>query len=395
MDPPKQKVLILGGGFGGIKAALELAGEPAFEVSLLSDQADFRFYPALSRVATGGKTAASSIPLPSIFGDKPVKLIRDSAEKLDRADKIVKGASGKTYPYDVLIIALGVVTNFYGIKGLAKYAYGIKTLDDAHRLRDHLHQQLTKHRAPDLNYVVVGGGATGVMLAADLKHYVERLMANHNLAAQPIHIDLIEAEARLLPRLPRSFARVVTRRLRHLGVNLYLGQKVEAETAAALMVNGQPIASQTVIWTAGVTNHPFFKANDFKLSKHGRVMVDQYLQAEPNIYVIGDNTETKYSGMAQTALLDGKYVAGNLKHRLSGRSPRSYQPVRPVYSIPIGVGWAAVLWGSLRLYGWLGWLLRQVADFKAYHTYQPWWPASQHMLALTEHEEACPTCRRA
>jgi NADH dehydrogenase FAD-containing subunit len=178
-------------------------------------------------------------------------------------------------------------------------------------------------------------------------------------------------------------------------VKLYLNQTVQAETADALMVSGHSIDSHTVVWTAGVTNHPFFSANKFSLSEHGKVVVDKYLQAEPDIYVIGDNADTPFSGMAQTALHDAKFLASNLGRQASAKKLRTYKPEKPVYVTPVGNGWAAVLMGSFHIYGWGGWALRSAADFKAFNDYEPWWKASKHWVAEYQDEPTCPICMAA
>ncbi len=390
----KRKILILGGGFGGIKAALELAGQPAFNVTLISDQENFRYYPMLYRTATGGSGVASEIPLAEIFAGKDLIVVKDSVLKLDRQAKHVKGASGKTYSYDILIVALGVVTNFFGIKGLDKYSYGIKTQEDSRRLREHLHRLLVEKQKPDINYVVIGGGPTGVELAGALPGYVHHIMRRHNLTHRPIHVDLVEAESRLMPRMPKEYSLAVAKRLRSLGVSLHLNEKVLAETADKLMVTGHSIDSHSVVWTAGVINHPFLAANKLPLTKPGKAFVDQYLQSEANIYVIGDNADTPYSGMAQTALYDGKFVAENLIKEADGKIKRVYKAKKPVYITPVGPHWAAVLWGKIQIYGLGGWTLRNLADFAGYHEYEPWWKAEKHWQASFENEETCPVCKQ-
>ncbi len=394
MAKDKQKVLILGGGFGGIKAALELAGQPDFALTLLSDHPDFRYYPALYHAATGGRRAASSIPLQEIFNGRKVEIIIDEAVKIDRQNKTVTGRSALIYDYDKLIIALGMVTNYFGIKGLAVHSYGIKTLGEAQQLRDHLHQLIADEGQPDLNYIVIGGGSTGVELAGALPAYLHWIMQRHDVMPKAIHIELVEAMPRLLPRMPRAYSNAVAKRLRKLGVKLYLNQAVETETGDTLTVSGHDIQSRTVIWTAGVINHPFFKANDFVLSEHGKVPVNEQLQAEPDIYVIGDNAETPYSGMAQTALHDAVFVAGNLKYTAAGKAPLPYRPKKPIYITPVGPKWAAVQWGGFQIYGWLGWILRKLADYAGYHDYEPWWLAGRHWLASNSGEENCPVCAR-
>lgn len=392
MAAEKQKVLILGGGFGGIKAALELADSPHFDVTILSDQKNFRYYPTLYHAATGGSHLASSIPLTEIFSGKAVRLVRDNAKKFNRNAKKIETTSGKSYAFDTLVVALGVVTNYFGIKGLKEYSYGIKTLEDARELRDHLHQLMMDEQKPDLNYVVIGGGPTGVELAGALPSYLKHVMKKHRLPKKPIHVDLVEAAPRLMPRMPRHYSIALQKRLRRLGVKLFLDQKVEAETADALMISGHNIESHTVVWTAGVTNHPFLSANKFNLNEHGKVTVNELLQAEDDIYVIGDNADTPYSGMAQTALYDGRFVAENLKRLSAGKQPWPYKPRKPVYVTPAGKRWAAVQWGNWHVYGWLGWILRRAADYFGYHDLQPWWPAYKHWAADNKTEEECPIC---
>lgn len=390
----KQKILILGGGFGGIKTALELADNDKFDVTLLSDRADFRYYPALYRTATGGSRAQSQIPLADIFEDKNITILKDAAIKLDRANRLVHGKNSNQYQYDVLVIALGVVTNYFGIKGLEEFAFGIKSIEEARELKSHIHEQLFEDGRPDLNYIVIGGGPTGVELAGALPDYIKKTMGSHGIKHRAVRVDLVEAAPRLLPRMPKDVSKAVARHLRRLGIKLYLGKKVEGQTKESLMVDGKPIQSETVVWTAGVTNHPFLKDNGFGINEAGKAEVDQYLEAEPNIYVIGDNADTPYSGLAQTALWDGLYVAKQLKRAANNQQPKPYTPRKPVYVVPAGPKWAAVLWGKVRIYGRTGWWLRRAADLVGYHHLEPWWEAGQQWMEENITEEECPQCAK-
>jgi len=390
----KEKVLVVGGGFAGIKAVLELSEDDRFNITLLSDRDDFRYYPTLYHTATGGKRANSSITLQSLFEDKNVHFIKGTAATLDRKAKIVKTTAGQAYQYDTLVLCLGVVTNYFGIQGLQEFSYSIKSSDEAERFKRHLHQQLIDDHKPDLNYVIVGAGPTGIELAGALPTYLHRLMKTHGIHDRAVHIDLIEAAPRLLPRLPRDTSRMVQRQLKRLGIRLYLNQAVQGESADALTVNGKPITSHTVVWTAGVTNHPFFKDNSFVLTNRGKVATDVYLQAEEDIFVLGDNANTPFSGMAQTALHDGKFVAENLKRRASGKDFTSYRVKRPITVIPAGDKWAAVIWGKLRMYGWLGYALREAADFIGFHDLEPWQDAYKQWLTEFGTEDLCPVCAR-
>ncbi len=387
------KVVIVGGGFGGIKTSLELSDDSNFDVTLISDQDNFRYYPTLFRAATGNKMSSASIPLSEVLSGKNVELVIDQILQLSRDKKEVRTKTGKNYKYDYLVVALGVVTNYFGIKGLKEYSYGIKSQAEAKELREHIHNLIVDEGKPDSNYIIIGGGPTGVELAGALPSYIEHIMKRHNLGHHKLHIDLVEAAPRLLPRMDKHYSHAINKRLRKLGVKLYLKQTVQAETAEELMVSDHPIASHSVIWTAGVTNHPFLKKAKFALDEHGKVVVNEYLESEPNIFIIGDNASTLYSGMAQTALYDASFVAENLKLLTGGKRMNKYKPKKPAYVTPVGPGWAAVQYRQLHIYGWLGWLMRSAADFLGYHDYEPWWRASEHWMAGAQQETSCPVCK--
>ncbi len=388
----KKRVLIIGGGFGGIKAALELSDHEEFSVRLVSDRPTFEYHPALYRTATGGSHVISSINLNELLSNQHIDLVIDQAVKLDRHEKIIFTSGGKELKYDVLIIAIGVVTNYFGVKGLQEFSYGIKSLKEAEELKAHLHEEMIDMKRPDLNYIIVGGGPTGVELAGALPSYLTAIMKQHGIKHRAVHVDLVEASPRLVPRMPKSVSKGIKRRLRRLGIKVYLGKPVQAETAEHLMVGGKAIKSHTVIWTAGTANSPFFKDNNFLLSSNGRVQVDKLLQAWPGVFVIGDNADTKFSGMAQTALYDAIFVANNLKRHASGKKPLAYKAKRPIYIMPAGSHWAAVVWGKFQIYGWLGWLLRRAADWIGYKDLMPWWKATERMMADDDTENSCALC---
>lgn len=391
----KQRIVIVGGGFAGVKAALELGGDQRFVVTLISDRPDFEYHPSLYHTATGGATAESSIPLQTILAGKPVVIMLDSAATLDRTTHTVSTTKGLRAEYDILIVALGMVTNYFGINGLAEFSYGMKSIGEVRELKAHIHKELTDDKAPDPNYVIVGGGPTGIELAGALPAYLRRVMKNHSVSGRPLNIDLIEAAPTLMPRLPAAVGQKISKRLTKLGINVYLGKAVQGETADSLMVDGKPLATKTVIWTAGVTNNPFFKANNFKLTDKGKVEVDAYLQSEPNIYVLGDNANTEFSGMAQTALRDAKFVTDNVRRAMDGKQVVAYVPKKPVYVTPVGPHWAALYWRNIKLYGWPGSLMRSAANWVGYHDLEPWWPASKEWLTEFESQEECPTCAKS
>jgi NADH dehydrogenase len=390
----KKHILVVGGGFGGVKAALELAGDSRFAVTLLSDRPDFWYFPSLYHTATGVTNKLAAIPLKNLFAGKRVRIVIASASKLDRPNKILQTSDGQKFSYDAIVLALGVVTNYFGIPGLAEYSYGIKSIKEVEQLKTHLHRQLIDERRPDTHYVIVGGGATGIELAGQLPSYLKEIMKRHGIdhRKHQIHIDLVEGAPHLMPRMPKSVGRAIEKQLRGLGVRLYLGKKVEGETADALTVSGKPIRSHTVIWTAGQANSPFFTDNGFALTPRHKVEVDEFLRAGKDTFVIGDNADTPYSGMAQTAIYDAEFVVHNFKKEADNEPKLAYRPKRPIYVTPAGPRWAAVEWGKVHIYGWLGWFLREAADVVAFNDIENPLQASEQWLQEFVPDHNCPIC---
>ena len=283
-----RKVIIVGGGFGGVRMALKLSGDRRFDVRLISDHTYFEYHAALYRAATGRSPLEVAIPLVNFFEDSPnVEVVNQKIVHIDPGQKFVKDEEGSKYHYDVLVLAIGSVTAYYGVRGLKKYSYGVKSVHEALELKRHLHDNLVKgHEESD--YVVIGAGATGIELSAELTAYLSDIRRRHNLEDRSFRIDLIEASDQVVPSLPQSFARRIQKRLKKLGVNLYLSTAVESENYTSIKLPSGSISTRTVIWTAGMTNNPLFaKHKFFNLAKGNKVEVDKYLQAASDVFIIG------------------------------------------------------------------------------------------------------------
>lgn len=367
-------VTIVGGGFGGVKTALELAEHRDNRVVLISDKADFQYYPALYGAATGHNHLESWVPLKNIFeGKHNVELVLDTITAIDPGSKKLQGESGTSYNYETCVLALGSVTTYFGIEGMDTYSYGIKSAEEIEKLKRHLYEDIVERNIVDKRYVVIGAGPTGVELSAALGSYISQICRHYGRDDCGLEIDLIEAAPRVLPRMTEKASRITHKRLEKLGVHVQVGRTVEEATADSIIVGGQPIRSHTIIWTSGVANHPFYKnhADYFRLDQRGRVEVDEYMQAAKDIYVIGDNAATPYTGLAQTALHDAIFVAKNLMRRAKGKQPKKYKSKMPPVVVPVGENWAVFEWHGWVIGGWIAALLRRAADFIGYSDMMP------------------------
>lgn len=368
------KITIVGGGFGGVKTALELAKHGHNSVTLISDKPDFQYYPALYGTATGKSHLQSWVPLGTIFAGKlNVDVIIDTIVSVDPGTKKLTGKAGNVYEYENLVLALGSVTTYFGIQGLDHYAFGIKSESEIKKLKHHLYKEMSEQRQIDKNYVVIGGGPTGVELASSLGTYLEQLRKEYHLPKKKIAISLVEASPRLLPRMHPDTSKKVQDRLEEIGVKVETGKKVESATADTLVVSGRPLKSHTIIWTSGVATNPFFanNADHFEFSKNGKVVVNQYMRTKDGIYVIGDNAFTPFSGLAQTALHDALFVADNFKRRQQKKLLKKYKAVMPPVVVPLGEDYAVFEWKFIRLSGWPAVMLRKAADFIGYRDILP------------------------
>lgn len=367
-------ITIVGGGFGGVKTALELAKQHDATITLITTKADFQYYPALYGAATGRSHLESWVPLTTIFaGKKNVTIIHDTIEKIDSAQKTLTGVSGETYIYETCVLALGTVTTYFGIQGLETYTYGVKSADEIEELKQHIYADVVEGRGVDKRYIVIGGGPTGVELAAALGSYLKKLSKHLKVTESNMHIALVEASPRVLPRMSEKASASVLKRLEKLGVKVQTGKTVESASEDLLTVSGELMTSDTIIWTSGVANHPFYKANadQFELAPNGRVVVDAHLQVKDSLYVIGDNAATPFTGLAQTALHDALFVARHITSVATGQPVTDYKAVMPPVVVPVGAFWAVFEWRKLRITGIVAAVLRRLADFMGYSDILP------------------------
>lgn len=387
--------VIVGGGFAGVKAALELSKRQLGRVTLISSEPYFLHHATLYATATGRSRSESVIPLEEIFRNHPrVTVVRDRMKAIDVGRKLVV-CRQKDYKYDDLVIGIGMVTAYFGVQGMAAHSFGIKTLGEVREFKNHLHEELASDGRLDRNYVVIGAGPTGVELAGALKEYLERIARAHHIRRVTARVTLVEAAPRILPTLSKTASRKVQRRLEKMGVKVLTGHKVAALDDDYVLIAGKKVPTKTAIWTSGVTNHPFFERSDdvFELTPGGRVSVNQYMEVRRHIYVIGDNAATPHAGLARTALRDGKFVARHLAKKHIGRPLARARHKKPPVSLAVGDNWAYAEWKGIYAAGRTGYLLRRLSELSGYLSLLPPAEALKAWRSRGTCEESCKLCK--
>ncbi len=374
-------VLIVGGGFGGIRAAQLLSNYNDISVRLIDPKSYMEYHAAVYRLVTGRSAVETCIPYADLLRGKNVELVKDSVVGVDTETRVATGQSGSRYTYDSLILAVGSETSYFGIKGVEEHSFGIKTIEEALRLKRHIHEIFANvqsvqqdKKAPALHIVVIGGGASGVELSGELASYTRALAKKYSVDPSLITIDIIEAMPRLLPMFPERVSRKVVARLRSLGVNILLNRSVIFEETNQLFLKDMKMTAGTVVWTAGMkANRLASMIPHISVDKRGRAIIDQFLSTPTcsNVYVIGDAAATKYSGMAQTALSDAGYVAKYIVAKKAGKILAPYNQPAPAYSVPVGPRWAATVYHGVQFFGFIGWFMRRAADFRAFLSLLP------------------------
>lgn len=360
-------VVVVGGGFAGVKAALELSKRHIGKITLISDEDYFLHHATLYATATGRNMAESVIPLKSIFLNHPnVTVVKDKIVSLDPDRTLVIGKTNQ-YHYDQLVLAMGSVTTYFGIDGMAQHAYGIKSLDEIRKFQDHIHDEVIKQKL-DKEYFVIGAGPTGVELTGALNEYLRHLIAVYRLKNSRAKVTLVEAAPRIVPKLSVTAAKVITKRLKSVGIRVLTNQKVEALDDQTITIDGKKVATSTAVWTSGVANNPFYAKHDhlFHVAPNGRINVNPYLEARPNVFVIGDNNTVKYSGMAWPALHQATFVARHLSRIATKRPHAAFHPHSVMSGMPVDQGWGYVEWLGLYVAGRPGYWVRRWMELYGY-----------------------------
>jgi NADH dehydrogenase len=386
MSDPSQRVIVLGGGFGGVYAAMHLeralADHPEVEIILVSRENFFSFTPMLHEVAASDVDLAHIVnPVRKLL--KRVRFFVGDVANVDldrRVVRVVHGSRADEHHHDLefgqLVLALGSITNFRDVPGLAEHALTMKSLGDAIALRNQLIASLEEadtecsqragRRSALCTVVVAGGGFAGVETIGALNDFArEALRFYPNLSKRELRFVLVHSGDEILPELDATLGAYAREKLAARGVEIRLGVRVSsAGDDEVELSDGEKLQARTLVWTAGTAPHPMLARLTCE-KERGRVRVTPglALPSHPGVWAIGDcawipdENGRPYPPTAQHALRQGARVAENVRAQLEGRAPRPFRFAALGQLATIGrrAGVAQIF--GMRFSGFLAWFL--------------------------------------
>jgi demethylphylloquinone reductase len=392
MTTGQARIVIVGGGFGGIFTALDLAGDG--EVTLISTEDHFLLTPMLYEYLSGEVEAWHIAPTYKELLDSQVRFIRGSVTEIDlQAREVVIEGRERRLAYDVLVLAVGGITNYWNIEGAAQYTMPFRKLADADALRRRMVEALDRippDLAPQdarraLTFAVVGGGASGVELSTKMADLLRDAFKRRALRGEP-RVMVVEMSDQIVPGMGDDLRAFVEEALKESRVEVHTQTRVVsvAERSFTIEHDGaqEEIEAAAVVWTAGVRVNPLVDKLELEKDKRGLIMVEPTLQArgQPRVFCLGDIAAFKdaapiLAGTAQLAYQQAGLVAKNVRALLRGQELQTRHFEELGEAVSLGTERAAVMAGG-KAFG--GALARQ-ARFALYTARLPTW---QHRLKV-------------
>ena len=374
----RPRVVIVGAGFGGLLAARTLARYPV-QITLVDRQNFHIFQPLLYQVATAGLSPDEiAAPIRWIMrSQRSVEVLMSEVRDFDLSRRVVKLEDGEV-EYDYLIVAAGASHAYFGHDEWGAFAPGLKTIEDALEIRRRvlLAFELAERQAASsddkdrehaqLNFVVVGGGPTGVELAGTLAEISRQVLGNEFRSIDPkrTRIVLLEGGPRVLPAYPEDLSRSAEEQLRHLGVEVQTSALVTQVEPGAVHVGESKLPAAVILWAAGVAASPLGKKLGAPVDRAGRVLVnpDLSIPGHPEVFVVGDLAALKdengkwLPGVAPVAMQEGKATAHNIGNELRGEPRKNFHYWNKGSLATIGRAAAVADFGKIHVSGFLAWL---------------------------------------
>ncbi len=372
-----KRIVVLGAGFGGLQATIELGRifrrEPDKEILLVNDQNFFLFTPLLPQIASSYINPRHIVQaVRDIRGRRRFRFRRDDVRSIDLSQRRVELVSG-ALAYDYLVVALGSRTDDFNVPGVREHTWDFKTLEDAVVLRERIldlcehadHTEDPVERQRMLTFVVVGGGYTGVELVCEMHDFLLDYVARkyRGISAAEIRLIVLEATPEVLRGVHPKLAAHAHRRLRVEGIEVRTDARATRCLPGGVEVNGsEMIAAETVVWTAGVRAHELVEALPGPHDRIGRVVVNEHMQLDshPEVFVVGDSsaaiTAPEAPRVAPVAIAQGRLAAHNIAHLERREVLESYRYVGQGMLVSLGMNHAVVNIAGIRFSGYFAWL---------------------------------------
>ncbi|NLS04796.1 NAD(P)/FAD-dependent oxidoreductase [Rhizobium sp. P32RR-XVIII] len=377
----EHRVVVVGGGFGGLQLVNELRGAGA-KITLVDRRNHHLFQPLLYQVATTIlSTSEIAWPIRQLYSDRrDVTTLLGEVTGVDPTAKVITLRNGVTLPYDTLVLATGATHAYFGHDEWEPVAPGLKTLEDATTIRRRMLLAFERAELESdpavrdalLTFTIVGAGPTGVELAGIIAELAHHILPEEfrNIDTRKTRVVLAEAGPRVLPSFAEELSAYAQHALEKLGVEVHLGEMVTNCTAEGVNIGERFIPSRTIVWAAGVQASPAAKWLDVPADRAGRVVVEKNLTAPgfPDVFVIGDTASVKREdgspvpGIAPAAKQQGTYVARVIRARIAGKTMAA--PFRYSHQgslATIGKSAAIIDFGSIKLKGWVAWWVWGIA----------------------------------
>ncbi|MGA8709137.1 MAG: NAD(P)/FAD-dependent oxidoreductase [Steroidobacteraceae bacterium] len=391
MSTIPKKIVVVGAGFGGMAAVQALKGVDA-DITLVDRTNHHLFQPLLYQVATAALSPADIATASRVLlrRYRNATVLMASVSGVDTTRRVVQLENGIELPYDFLVLATGAAYSFFGHDEWAPYTHVLKTLDDALSIRERLlsaFEWAEESNDPAqvkrlMTFAVIGGGPTGVELAGTIAELARSTLARDFKRIDPrsARIVLCEAGPGLLSAFPPHLSDYALKALRQLGVEVRLGEAVEAIDAQGLWVGQTRIDAALVLWCAGTAARPAARWIGAAAARNGAVQVNADCSVEgfPGVFAIGDvasygaGLSSPLPGLAPVAKQQGKYVGAVIRARLEGRpAPPAFRYTNWGTMAVIGRSHAIADFGRIRLTGFLAWLtwslvhLMLLVDFRS------------------------------
>ena len=368
-------VVVIGGGFGGLKF-LQRARSSKIQFTLIDKQNHHLFQPLLYQVATAVLSPANiAFPIRRMFKNyKNVKVILDEATDINRNEKTVTLSNGENIKYDQLIVSTGSKHSYFGNEDWSKYSNGLKGINDALQIRERLLRAFEKaeneknieKRAKYLNFVVVGGGPTGVEMAGSIAEIAFNNMKEEfrNFKSSDANVYLIEATEKILPMYSDRLSEKAKKYLEDFGVEVRTNEKVVKIENDLVKTDKEEIHTDNVVWAAGNEASPIIKKLNTKTDNEGRAIVDPdcSLKDDGNVFVIGDAANYKdkknntLPGIAPVAIQQGKYLAKIIKSKTIKKDRKPFKYNDKGMMATVGKYKAIGKIGNIEVSGFLAWL---------------------------------------